>query len=29
MIHKKANRYKEEEEIEDLKQVDDAKVLGY
>ena len=29
MIHKKANRYKEEEEIQDIKQVDSAKVLGY
>ena len=28
MIHKKANRYKEEE-IQDIKQVDSAKVLGY
>ncbi len=29
MIHRKANRFSEEEEIEDLKQVEDAKVLGY
>ena len=29
MIHKKANRYKDEEEIEDLKLVDYTKVLGY
>ena len=28
MIHKKANRY-QEEEIQDLKQVEQTKVLGY
>jgi len=29
MIHKKANRYYDDEEINDLKQADHTKVLGY
>ena len=29
MIHKKATRYTNEEEIENLKKVEETKVLGY
>ena len=29
MIHKKHTKYEDEEEIQDIKQVEDTKVLGY
>jgi len=29
MIHKKHTKYQEEEVIQDIKQVEDTKVLGY